>query len=143
MKEKKTGELVFSAVWSGIFLIAVNAAPWWQPFTHGVVLPSFMAVLWAFNLSGIAQLAGNVSLVFYRPAPFNAVVQLLTTLTALTSSIALFTVFPLDFGAIGLAWINSVLRIVFIVGMCGAGIGAIFQTVQLCTRRGRLEYSVR
>ncbi|HEY9595036.1 MAG TPA: hypothetical protein VHE79_11195 [Spirochaetia bacterium] len=135
MKEKKPSELMVSAVFNIIFLVAVNAYPLWGPYTQGVVLPSFVLVLWAINLSTLVQLAGSVSLLFYRPARFNAFVQLLGSLTSLLCAIVLFVVFPLDFGAIGIMWLNSVIRIVLIVGMCAAGLAAIVQTVQVCTPR--------
>jgi len=141
MKEKKTSELVASIVFGVIFIVAVNAYPLWRPYTQGVVLPSLVLALWAINLSSLAQLAGNLSLLFYRPARFNAAVQLVVSLTSLVCAIVLFVVFPLDFGAIGLTWLNAVMRIVFIIGMCGAGLAAIVQTVQVCSPR--LTYKTR
>ena len=143
MKEKKTAELAFSIAWSLVFLVAINLAPVWQPFTRGVVLTSFFAALWALSLSTIVQIVGNVCLVFYRPPRFNAIVQLFITASSLVAMIVFFLLFPLDFGAIGLAWINSVLRIVFIVGMCGAGIAVIVELVQLGTQWNKLEYSAK
>jgi hypothetical protein len=39
-----------------------------EDFRHGVVLDTWMSILWAANLSLVAQIVGNIVLSAYRPA---------------------------------------------------------------------------
>ena len=143
MKEKKTGELTASSIFNAIGIVLFNTVPLWRQYTQGVVLEDFVRVLWAANLSFLVQLAGNLSLMFYRPARFAAFVQILTTSAAFLSLIVFSAIFPLDFSQVGLAWVNTALRIVLIAGMGGTGIALIVQIVQLAVTWRRFEYETR
>ncbi len=131
MKEKNSGELTAAAIANAIGVILFNTVPLWRQYTRGVVLQDFVQILWAANLSFLVQLIGNLAMIFYRPPRFAAIVQVLGTATSLMSLIVFFVVFPLDFSAVGVAWINSLLKVVMIAGMGGASLGLIVQSVQL------------
>jgi hypothetical protein len=143
MKEKKTAELTAATVANVIGLILFNTVPLWRQYTRGVVLQDFVQILWAANLSFLVQLSGNLSMIFFRPPRFAAVVQILGTAAGLLSLIVFFTVFPLDFSAVGVAWVNSVMKIALIAGMGGAALGLIVQAIQLATGWRSLAYSPR
>ena len=140
MKEKKTGELTASSIANMIGIVLFNTVPLWRQHTQGVVLEDFVRILWAANLSFLVQLAGNVALMFYRPARFAAFVQIFTTSAALLSLIVFCVIFPLDFGQVGLPWVDIALRIVLVAGMGGAGIALIVQVLQLALTWRRFEY---
>jgi len=143
MKEKKTGELTSSSIANAIGMVLFNTVPLWRQYTQGVVLEDFVRILWAANLSFVVQLAGNLSLMFYRPARFAAFVQIFTTSAALLSLIVFSAIFPLDFSQVGLPWVNTALRIVLIAAMGGTGIALIVQIVQLAVTWRRFEYQTR
>jgi hypothetical protein len=143
MKEKKTGELIASSIANAIGIVLFNTVPIWRQYTQGVVLEDFVRILWAANLSFLVQLTGNVSLMFYKPPRFAALVQILTTSAALLSLIVFFVVFPLDFTQVGLAWITTALRVVLIAGMAGSALALIVQTIQLAVGWRTLAYAVK
>lgn len=143
MKERKTSELTASSIANAIGIVLFNTVPLWRQYTQGVVLEDFVRILWAANLSFLVQIAGNLSLMFYRPPRFAALVQILATAAGLLSLIVFYLVFPLDFSQVGVAWLNSALRIVLIVGMVGAAIGLIVQTVKLAVNWRRFEYDTK
>jgi len=143
MKEKKTAELTAATIANAVFAIALNMVPLWRQYTRGVVLEDFVQILWAANISVLVQIAGNLSLIFYRPPRFAALVQLLGTAAGMLSIIVFYVVFPLDFAQIGLGWINAAMKIVLIVGMAGSAIGLIVQTVQLAAGWRTLAYTVK
>jgi hypothetical protein len=108
-----------------------------------VVLQDFVQILWAANLSFLVQLVGNLSLIFYRPPRFAAFVHIITSGAGLLSLIVFYTVFPLDFAQVGVAWINVALKVVLIAGMAGTALALVVQVIQLATRWRRLEYETR
>jgi hypothetical protein len=134
MKEKKTIELAASSIANAIGIVLFNTVPLWRHLTQGVVLEDFIRILWAANLSFLVQIAGNLSLIFYRPPRFAAIVQILATSAGLLSLIVFYLVFPLDFSQVGITWLNLALKVVLIAGMAGAVIGLIVQTVQLAAK---------
>jgi len=79
VKEKKTGQLTVSSISNLIGIVLFNTVPLWRQYTQGVVLEDFVKILWAANISFLLQLAGNISLMFYRPPRFAALVQIVTT----------------------------------------------------------------
>ena len=143
MREKRTGELTAEGIAQLVGVILFNTVPLWRQYTRGVVLQDFIQILWAANVSFLVHLAGNLSLIFYRPARFAALARVTATAAGLLSMIVFYAVFPLDFGAVGAEWINSALRIVLIAGMGGAALGLIVQTIQLATGWRGLVYTSR
>ena len=143
MREKRTGELTASVVANAVCAVLFNTSPLWRQYTQGVVLDDFIRVLWAVNLSLLVQMAGSMAMIFYRPPRFAAVAQALGTAAAVLSMIVFYVVFPLDFSAVGAAWVNSVIRVVLIAGMAGGGIGLLVQLGQLTVRWRTFSYTVR
>lgn len=130
MKEKKAGELVGAVVGNIIALAVINTVLLWRQHTQGVILESWVSILWAANLSLIVQLAGNAILAFYRPARFYSFLQLVFAALGLLSIFVFYSVFPLDFAAISLSWINTLVRVVLWVGMAGTAIAIVVWLVR-------------
>jgi hypothetical protein len=143
MKEKKTGELTVSSIMNLVGIVLFNTVPLWRQYTQGVVLEDFVKILWAANLSFLLQLAGNLSMMFYRPPRFAALVQIVTTSAALLSMIVFFTIFPLDFSQVALGWVNTVMKVVLIAAMGGTGIALIVQVVQLLVGWRQFKYETK
>jgi len=138
MKEKRTGELVGSVFGNLLALAIVNTVIIWRQYTHGVVLESWVNVLWAANLSLIVQLGGNLVLAFYRPAGLYAFMEMAFAGLGLVSLIVFFIVFPLDFSVVAGPWLNTLARVLIVLGMAGSCIGTLVWLVRLVSGR---EYS--
>jgi hypothetical protein len=130
MKEKNTMEFVGAIIGAVIGLVIVNTVPLWSRFTHGVILESWVNILWAANLSMIAQIIGNFVLAIYRPARLYSFIQAIMTIAGLISVIVFFNVFPLDFSQMVGSWMNLFLKAVLILAMFGTVIGIIVYLVR-------------
>lgn len=137
MKEKRTAEYVAAVIANIAVLVFMNTVMLWQQSTRGVILESWVAILWAVDLSLLVQIVGNLLLSFYRPAWLSALAQALFSALGVLGLIVFYAVFPLDFSRIVGPWLNTLLRIVLIVGMVGSGIGFIVYLVRLFRAAGR------
>jgi hypothetical protein len=130
MKEKKTVEFVGSIIGAIIGLVIVNTVPLWLHQTKGVILESWVNILWAANLSLIAQIIGNIILALYHPARLYSFIQAVLTAAGLVSLIVFYNVFPLDFSHLIGSWLNFLLRVVLIIAMFGTAVGIIIYLVR-------------
>jgi|WetSurMetagenome_2_1015567.scaffolds.fasta_scaffold852759_1 hypothetical protein len=138
MRERRAGEFIGAAVGAVIVIVLVNTAPLWRPLTHGVVLPRWSDILWAANLSLAAQLVGNLLLAAYRPRWFLTLMQTVFAAGGLLSVLVFFLVFPLDFSGVVGPWLNTVVRLVLMVGIAGAAIGLVVNLVRFIVAGIRL-----
>lgn len=131
MKEKKTSELIGAIIGAILGLVIVNTEPLWVHLTNGIVLESWVNILWAANLSMIAQIIGSIVLLIYRPARLNSFIQAIMAAAGLVSVIVFYNVFPLDFSQIVGSWLNVAAKAVLIVAMVGTSIGIIIYLVRV------------
>lgn len=139
MKEKKTSELAVSLVMGIIGLAFINTVLLWQPHTGGIILPSWKDILWAANLSAIVSILCAIALICYRPARFFLVLQMIEMAAALVSAVVFITVYPFHFGAIGLTWLDIVMKVLIGLGIFGSAVGIITNIVRLATNAGYTE----
>ncbi len=125
MKEKKLGEFIGSILANLIGIAFINSVLVWRHLTNGVVLASWVDVLWASNLSLLVQVTGNVILAIHRPARIYSTIQATHAAVGLLSLIVFYTVFPLDFSQIVGQWLNTLARAVLIVAMAGSAIAVV------------------
>jgi hypothetical protein len=130
MKEKKTMEFVGAILGAIIGLAIMNTVPLWLHLTNGVILESWVNILWAVNLSMTVQIAGNLILAIYRPARLYAFIQAIFATTGLIGVIVFYTVFPLDFSVIVGNWLNLLVKVVLIIAMVGTSISIIVNLVR-------------
>lgn len=130
MKEKKTGEFVGNVIGNVIALIIVNSVPAWRHLTAGVVLESWSQILWAANLSLAVQIVGNALLAAWHPRRVVFLVQALCSAAALVSVVVFYHVFPLDFAAVGVGWVNTLFRVFLVIGIVGTSIAVVVQGVR-------------
>lgn len=133
MRERRTGEYVGAVFGNIVALVLVNLVLLWRPWTRGVVLESWVDILWAADLSLVVQIVGNLLLAFYRPAWLDALTRLLIAAAGLLSLVVFYAVFPLDFSVLVGEWLNLTVRIALIVGMAGTVIAGIVQLVRFLT----------
>jgi hypothetical protein len=143
VREKKSHELVGAVIGNIIGLAVLNTVILWRPFTHGVILDTWVSILWAANLSLIVQVAGHAMLAFYRPARFYAFVEMVFAGLGLLSVIVFFLVFPIDFSAISLPALNTVTRIALWCGMAGSAIATIVWLVRMLAGHDYAEAAAR
>lgn len=142
MKEKRTAEYVAAVIANIVVLVFMNTVMLWQQSTRGVVLESWVAILWAADLSLGMQILGNLFLAFYRPAWLSALMQALFSALGVLGLIVFFTVFPLDFSRLVGPWLNTLLRVVLVVGMVGSIIAFIVSVVRFFQAAGRTAEKV-
>ncbi len=130
MKEKKTIEFVGAIIGAIIGLVFVNTVPLWRQLTHGVILESWVNILWAANLSMAVQIIGNLILAIYRPARLYSFMQAIFAAVGLVSLIVFFNVFPLDFSQIVGSWLNLFFKVILLLAMIGTLIGMIVNLVR-------------
>jgi hypothetical protein len=130
MKKKTTTHFIVLFVMEAVEMALMNTAPLWLAYTQGVILPNWTAMLWAVNVSLIVRMACNLLLVFRRPARLYLFIQSLATAMGLLSIIVFLVVFPINFGAIGAAWLNTVLVVFSVIGLTGGTIGVIVNLVR-------------
>jgi hypothetical protein len=130
MKEKHTPELIGEFIGAIIGLVVVNSFAYWRGWTHGVVLDSWVNILWAANLSLITQLAGYAILVVYRPARLYSFIEMLMAATGLISVVVFYQVFPVDFSQLVGSWLNVLLRVVMILGIIGSAIAILVHLIR-------------
>ena len=134
MREKNTAAFVGAIIGNIIGLAVVNTVPLWAQLTHGVVLRSWVDVLWAVNLSLIVQIIGNGALTVYRPARLYSLIQAIFAAVGLLSVIVFYEVFPLDFSQVVGAWLNALVRLILIVAIAGTLVALIVNLVRAVTR---------
>jgi len=130
MKEKKTAEFLGSIIGSIIGIAFINTVLLWRHLTNGVILESWVNILWASNLSLIVQITGNIILAFYRPARAYTLIQAVHAAVGLVPIIVFYIVFPLDFSQIAGDWLNTLIKAVLIVAMAGTSIAVIVNFVR-------------
>jgi hypothetical protein len=133
MKEKKTLEFVVSVVANLIGIAIINTAIIWRQYTKGVILESWIEILWAANLSMIVQIVGNLLLAIYRPARMYSLLQAIFAGVGLVSVVVFYHVFPLDFSQIVGSWLNTLLKAVLIIAMAGLSIAIVVNLVRAVT----------
>ncbi len=130
MKEKRTAEFVGSSFGNIVALVFVNTVMLWRHWTHGVILPTWSDILWATNISLGVQIAGNLFLASYRPRWFYELIQTVIAGAGLLGVIVFFIVFPLDFSLLVGDWLNTLLRVLLIVGIGGTALALVIHFIR-------------
>lgn len=130
---KSAGEAFVGALMSGLWLWAVNAHELWRPWTKGVVTEDWLRVLWALNLAGVVQVAGNLSMVVFRAPLFGRLVEVVLAAAGVLGSLVLYEVFPFDFSKVAGPWLTTVVLILLLLGVVGSAIGVLVAVVRVFT----------
>lgn len=122
---RKRGKYPASIISNLIFFFLINLFPLWIGKTQGVVTSNWVKVLWAMDLSIITVILGDVILIAYYRKWLKSLIEFFISVTALISAAVFYSIFPLDFSHIVGQWLNIAIRVLLIVGIVGAAIGAI------------------
>ncbi|MGA2614581.1 MAG: hypothetical protein ABSG38_14180 [Spirochaetia bacterium] len=137
MKEKRTADFVGAVIGNIIVLVFMNTVLLWRQYTQGVILESWADILWAADISLGAQIVGNFLLCFFRPGWFLALMRAVFAAAGLMSIIVFFIVFPLDFSRLVGAWLNTLLKVLMMIGMAGALVGLVVELARFLRAMGR------
>jgi hypothetical protein len=138
MKEKTTRYYINLIAGNIVGLLFVNTVLLWRPYTHGVILASWSDILWAANISQAVQIIGNFLLCFYRPRWFSAMVRAAFSAAGLLSILVFWVIFPLDFSHLVGTWLNTLLKVVLMIGMVGALAGFLVELVRFLRYTSRV-----
>ena len=118
-----------------VLLVLANIVLLLLPSFGGIVLESWVEVLWAVELSLVLQIVGNTVLVFYHRPWLEDLLGALFAGTGLLALVVFFVVFPLDFSGTGAAWLNTLIRVLLIAGMAGVLADGIVRMVRFIGER--------
>jgi len=136
---KRAADYAGAIIGSVIALVLINSYPLWQPLTSGVVTEAWPRILWAADLSLVIQICGSLILLFWRPRWLRNLLELVFAAAGLLSVAVLYAVFPLDFSDLVGGWLNTVVRLILILGIAGTAIGVIVNLVRFLAFSWRVE----
>jgi hypothetical protein len=127
-RDKRTaGTYIATVIANAILFVIINKIPDWN---LRFVTAEYPAVLWALNLSVLAQVAVNAVLIFFHPHVLHYTARIALGIPSLLAVIILITVFPFDLSYL-FSFANTLLRIIFYIGLVGTVIGMIVDTFKL------------
>jgi hypothetical protein len=117
------GEYIWSVIWNLIWLFIVNKVPDWNiPFIND----RYQSVLWALNLNIFIQIGCYALMFIINHHSIRHLGKILMGIAGFLMLILLYYIYPFDFSGInGWTWMDTVLPIIFIIGMVGTAIGTI------------------
>jgi len=141
MKQKRTGDFIGAVVVNIIVCVILNTLLLWRQWTQGVILESWIDILWAANISFGVQIAGNLLLAFYRPPRLQALMRALFAAASLLSAIVFFIVFPMDFSHLVGSWLNTLLKVLLMIGIGVSAIACVVECVRFVLGRPTAQES--
>jgi hypothetical protein len=132
-RKSRRGEAIASIIFNLIFLYLINKAPDWDlPFLN----ERYDTVLWVLNLNIFLQLAAYALIVFIHLRWLWYLVRTVLDAAGLVTLLVLYFLYPFDFSGIGgWSWLDTVLPILFIIGMVASGIGIVVNLFKLIFRK--------
>jgi len=135
MKEKKTGDFVAAVIVNILVCIVLNTLLLWRQWTQGVILESWVDILWAANISFAVQIGGNLILAFSHPPRLQTLMRALFAAAGLLSAIVFFIVFPMDFSRLVGRWLNTLLKVLLMIGIGASLITFVVEFVRFVMGR--------
>lgn len=124
---RRVGYVIAIAVNVGLLIIANNLLDWgWFSF----LTADFSDVLWLLNLSFGAGIAANLMYIANDSRRPKAAGQVVTNIISFFVGLRTLQVFPFDFSGWETDW-SWLFRVMLIVGIVGAAIGAVVELVKL------------
>ena len=118
---KRAGHVVSLGINIAILVVMNRLAHWNLSF----LLESYRDVLWAINLSLGVQI-GVYAILAVHPSPvFRSIGQVLIGAFSIVALAVILKVFPVDFSVAVGPWLNTVFRVVLIVGIVGSAVSIV------------------
>jgi len=132
---RKVGYAVAVLVNAVMIWVADSITSWGIPF----ITDSFTAVQWAFNLSFLAAIIGNLLLILHDPKWFHGFVRLVMNSFGFVVALTVFFIFPFDFSAYTSFNWAGLAKILLVIGLVGSAIGIVVEALSLILRKDLRE----
>jgi hypothetical protein len=127
--KSRRGEYMGSIIWNLIWLYIVNKVPDWN---LSFINDHYPTVLWALNLNIFIQIGAYAFMFLVDHHFVRHLGKIFIGLAGFLLLIILFYIYPFDFsGAGGWRWLDTVIPILFIIGMAGSAISVLSSTWKL------------
>jgi len=128
-KSSRRAGYIGNIVWNLIFLFVLNnLVNWHVPF----IAPSWVAVLWAINLSLGTTILANIVFLAFDPRWFRHAAQIVLNLLALLSTYVIYIIFPFELPG---EPVTLIFRVCLIIAMVVTAIGIVIELVKLVLNR--------
>ena len=114
-----------------LLLVAVNLWPVWLPLTGGAVTMTFTLTLWAFNLSLLGHIGGNLLLFLASPPWLREAVELVFTGLALVVLLTLTQFYPFNLAVLTGVAVDGLVRVAFGVAALAVAVAMVVHIVRL------------
>jgi hypothetical protein len=134
---RRMGEYISSVVANAILIYVLNRLPDWN--ISVLVSDLYRQVLWAINLSLGVHVGLNFFLIFYHPLSLHYLAGVVLSGVGVIPLARLVSVFPFSFPAQLSDWLTPLVKVLLILGLVGAAIGAAVNLGKLVSTllRGR------
>jgi len=132
MKSMKRTEIVFSLIANVLLMFIVNNLLNWN---LAFVLPKFKNVIWAANLAFGVAILGYLFLLIADGSRKEAVTKITINLFWLNFSYVLYLVFPFDFAAIGIDWLNPLLKFLIVFSIIAMIIAILIEISKITGKK--------
>jgi hypothetical protein len=126
-KRRRTGEYAGAVIAHAILFFVVNKIPDWNA---AFLNSNYFTVLRVLNIAIIVQMVGNLMLIFYHPKFLHEFTQALFSVFGFIVLIFMLSFFPFDFEELGIGWLETVLRVLFIISLAATAISAAVHVIK-------------
>ncbi len=126
-KVSRYSSYLATAVISGAMLFVVNKIADWN---LAFITDDWEKMVDIFNFSLIVTIIINIIFLLYDERRFYFLGRTILDIITIIVLYNLVTIFPLDFSAVNINWLNIVARLAFWLGMAGSVIGIIVRSVK-------------
>ena len=124
---RRMSDYIFAVIFNIVFLVVVNKVPDWN---ISFITDSFPDILWALNTSIAVSAAGNLVLIFFHPRFLHHLLNAVFSGFAILATSVMLSVFPFDFSEVVGEWLNTLIRVLLIVGIVGSAIAVVVHLVK-------------
>ena len=128
----KTPDYIATIIVHIILIWALYKLPDWLKFLSS----SYQAVLPVFLYSYLAQIIGNLILIFSDPKWLKSLISLANNLISIVALATVYVIFPFDFGSYSYDW-ASTSKTVIIVAIVLTAIGALVEFINFISSISR------
>ncbi len=115
-------------------LVILNLHALWRPLLAGFVTDAFALIVPWFTLACGAAVLGNALALGLRRDRAELIVDLLVAAARLAAAIVLLRVFPFDFAAFEIPWLDTFFRVILVLGVVEAAIRTLLAGFRFLTR---------
>jgi hypothetical protein len=124
---RRMSDYIFAVIFNIAFLVVVNKVPGWN---IAFITDPFPDILWALNTSLGVSIAGNLILIFFHPRFLHHLLNAVFAGFAILAASVMLSVFPFEFSDLVGEWLNTLVRVVLIIGIVGSAIAVVAHLIK-------------